>query len=67
MKQYNYLISYICKEGFGSIVIARSQKIKSAESIEKLNAYIESTQHLEKVRIMSYQLVNAKRVKDRRK
>ena len=43
MKQYNYLISYICREGFVSIVIARSQKIKSAESIEKLNAYIEST------------------------
>lgn len=67
MKQYNYLVSYFCKGGFGSIIVLRSRKIKSIESVEKLNAYIESTQHLENVGVMSYQLVNVERVKKGRK
>lgn len=65
--RYVYLIAYTAEKGaYGRAIYPLDRKIKRIEDITRIERFIAEEGKLEKVSIMSYQLICKEMVKDER-
>lgn len=68
MKQYNYLVTFSCREaGFGTAYITRTGKLDSFGKLSELAKDISNQNNITNVAVSSFQLVNISHVKKEKK